>query len=78
MQTNKLLVVWYNPNDNSHYYKIVNGYYYQNYHEGYVNGYGHMICIVIPVTFKIPRDSPLKRLIRRVIVFLENLLQKMR
>ena len=47
----KKLVVWYNPNKNTYYYRVVRGFFYERYEykEGSINNYGHVIVLVIPV-----------------------------
>lgn len=66
------LVIWFNPNNNVYYYKIVR--FYNQYDVGFKNNYGHIVCLVIPVTFKIKRGRLSKRLIKRLISFLEKFL----
>lgn len=65
------LVVWYNPNKSIYYYKIVRGF-YQDYKIGFKNSYGHVVCLVIPVSFKITKEKLRKILIKRLISFLEK------
>lgn len=65
------LIIWFNPNKNIYYYKFVKGF-YQDYYVGKTNNYGHIVCLVIPVTFKLKRDNLRQRLIKRVISFLEK------
>lgn len=71
------LVVWHNLNKDTYYYKIVSGF-YNTYYPGYVNGYNHKIILVVEnLSFTSIKKEPLKkRLIRRLIRFLENKLNK--
>ena len=45
----KKIVVWYNPNKDIYYYRIVRGIFYERYDyvPGAVNNYGHVIVVVI-------------------------------
>lgn len=47
----KKIIIWYNPNKDTFYYKIVRGIYYEsyNYEIGSVNSYGHIIKFIIPL-----------------------------
>ena len=65
------LVIWYNPNKDVYYYKKYVTL-YQELKVGFKNGYGHEVCLVIPVDFKIHKEKLRKRLIKRLIAFLEK------
>lgn len=67
----KLLIIWHKPIDNVYYYKLVNGF-YANYNVGFKNSYGHEIILIIPVDFEIKKPTLKKRLIKRLISFLEK------
>lgn len=73
----RLIVVWHNLNYDTYYYKFVKGY-YSNYKIDFVNKYNHRIILVIPIAnlvFKY-KVSPIKRVIRRLIFFLQNIEKK--
>ena len=57
----KKIVVWYNPNKDIYYYRIVRGIFYERYDYvcGSINNYGHIIVCVIPV-YNIEFSKPLK------------------
>jgi len=59
----KKIVVWYNPNKDIYYYKIVRGIFYERYDyvPGSVNNYGHIICLVIPFYSLTLTSTELKR-----------------
>ena len=52
----KRLIVWYNPNKNVYYYKVVRGIYYERYDYvvGSVNNYGHVIVLVVDLKELLP------------------------
>lgn len=68
----RLLAIWYNPNKDVYYYKFVRRF-YQYYDVGSKNSFGHILVLLIPVDFKIKKDKLKKRLIKRLIVMLENI-----
>lgn len=55
----KKLVIWYNPNKDIYYYRIVRGIFYEryDYKEGSVNNYGHVIVLIIPI-YNIKINTP--------------------
>lgn len=63
------VVVWYNPNNNSYYYRKAI-YLYERYQIGYKNGYGHEIVLIIDLTSN-EKISLRKRVIDRLIRFLK-------
>ena len=79
----KRLVVWYNPQKETYYYKIVRGFFYENYDYvvGAVNSYGHTIVLIIElneVFFKsvkpfYPIVSMKDKIIKKLIFFLKKL-----
>ena len=77
----KKLVVWFNPNKNEYYYRVVRGIFYERYDYvvGAVNNYGHIIVLVIDFndlsTYLVnySRDSIKTRTIRRLISFLKKI-----
>lgn len=70
MQISRFLIIW-KREDNSYYYKIVVGT-YQHYFVGFINSYGHVIVLIIPIQFVISRPSFKKRLYKRIISYLEK------
>lgn len=66
------IVVWHNQKKDTYYYKIVSGY-YRDYRVGESNQYNHIIVLVDDFYKPSYRVSIKKRLIRRLIRFLEKL-----
>ena len=66
------LVIWFNPNRNIYYYRLIRGF-YNNYVVGNKNQYDHVIVLVIDLEYEKQRTSIRKRLIRRFISFLEKI-----
>lgn len=65
-----IIVVWFNPNKNEYYYKIVKGY-YRKYNINDKNRYGHVIILTIPL-YKLFYKVPIRRkVITKVISFLQ-------
>lgn len=68
-----LIVVWFNPNKKTYYYKIVKGY-YKRYFVGYRNSYDHEVILIIPLKQEIFYKQPLlKKVLMRIISFLQNI-----
>lgn len=69
----KRLIVWFNPNNKTYYYKIVKTY-YVDYFVGYKNSYNHEVVLVIDnLYFEQKRTNSLKkRLIKKIIRFLNR------
>lgn len=65
------LVIWFNPNKNIYYYRLIRGF-YNNYAVGNKNQYDHVIVLVIELEYAKHRTPFRKRLIRRLISFLEK------
>ena len=63
--------MWFNPHKEEFYYKFVRGF-YKKYKVGSKNQYDHIVCLIIPVKFKIEREKVKTRLIKKVISFLEK------
>lgn len=68
----KLLIIWFNPKKHSYYYRYVSGF-YQDYYVGYKNQYDHTIILIIELVHSYSKTPLKKRLLRRLIVFLENI-----
>lgn len=58
----KKIVVWYNPNKDIYYYRIIKSYFYEryNYSVGSINNYGHIIVLIIPF-YKLQLIQPPKK-----------------
>lgn len=79
----KRLVVWYNSRNNSYYYKIVRGFFYESYDYvvGAVNSYGHTIVLIIELNDVFfssikpfyPMYSMKDKIIKKLISFLKKL-----
>lgn len=69
----KDIIVWYNPNKKTYYYKIVSGF-YRDYKVGLKNNYGHEIVIIIKGVYTLkPRLSLKTKIINKLIRFLEKI-----
>lgn len=71
LQINNKIVVWHNQKNDSYYYKIVRGI-IQRYYVGFKNQYGHKIVLIIECDFMIKKEKLKKKLIKRIISFLEK------
>ena len=72
----KQVIVWYNPNKNIYYHRIINLYsYYERYPYivGSVNSYGHIIVDIIPFEQYIIKVPYRKKIIRKTISLLKSL-----
>lgn len=69
------VIIWYNPNKNIFYHKAVKGY-YRNYVIGEKNQYKHQIVDIIDLEFYEFKYSLKKRLLRKLISFLEKIERK--
>lgn len=68
----KILIVWFNPNKNTYYYKIVWGW-YANYYIGYRNQYNHVVVLIIDkIEFRIPKEPLKRRVLTRIINYLQR------
>lgn len=67
----RLLIVWFNPNKLSYYYSYVSGF-YQDYYVGFKNQYNHSIIMIFELVHNSTRQPLKKRLIRRLISYLEK------
>lgn len=66
------IYIWYNKKKNLYYYKICKGYYIYN-SLGDVNQYGHELVLIIDIPYKEEREPLKKRLIKKLISFLEKM-----
>ncbi len=48
----ELLLIWYKPSNGTFNYKLVRGYYSQNYYVGQENYYGHILVNIFAITEK--------------------------
>lgn len=69
----KKYVVWYNPNKNTYYYKLIRSLYYERYDYivGSQNSYGHIIVCVIPYPYE-EHYTLKKRVYRSMYTFLRK------
>ena len=71
----KNIVVYYNPNKKEYYYKVVS---IDTHYVGYKNSYGHEVIMIINVLdiWYPPKVSLKERVLKRIISFLQNKLEK--
>ncbi len=71
----KYIVFYLNLNTNEYYHKIYKSHFV---HEiGYINQYNHKIVDIVTYKEILERHKSIKRLIRKLISFLENTLKKL-
>ena len=72
----KSLVVWFNPNKNKYYYKVV--YNFNNrFYVGFQNQYKHIVILVIDIYKELVYKEPLlKMVLSRVIGFLQKIYKR--
>lgn len=67
------VIVWHNLNNDTYYYKLVNGF-YMNYNVGYINHYNHKIIVIVPNIYTSSyRVSLRKKVLTNLISFLQNI-----
>ena len=76
----KKIVIWYNPNKNIYYYRIVHGLYY-DYKPGLKNNYNHEVILVINLSTicdycYYSTHNFFKLVLRRLISFLQKILKR--
>lgn len=69
------IVIYYNPHKKEYYYKIVKGY-YRKYVVGNKNKYGHITLLVIEYKDIYKRPTLLRKVIKKLISFLQNIEKK--
>ena len=69
------IVFWLNLNTNEYYHKIYKTYFAHAI--GYINQYNHKVVDIVEYKEIIDRHKSLKRLLRKFISFLENILKKL-
>lgn len=69
----RYLIIWYNPNKDSYYYKYVNGF-YQDYYVGFKNQYEHEVILIIKLIYHKYKLPIKKRIKRKLISFLDKYL----
>ncbi len=69
------IVIWLNLNTNEYYHKTYKSYF--SHEIGYINQYNHKIVYIVTYKEILVRHKSLKRLLRRFISFLENILKKL-
>lgn len=67
------IVIWLNLNSNEYYHKIYKSYY--SHEVGYINQYNHKIVDIVTYKEIFERHKSIKRLLRKLISFLENILK---
>lgn len=74
----KDIVIWYNPNKNTYYFKYVNNI-FDLYYVGKKNQYNHIVILVINLYKEniICKQSILKRVLNKIICFLQNIYRKL-
>ncbi len=77
----KYIIVWHNLNYDTYYYKIVK---FCNYKVGHINKYNHEIIMIIDFgyicdfwCYRKTKRIFLKKVLRRLIFFLQNILKKL-
>lgn len=69
----KKLIVYHNKNKNVYYHKIIYDF-IDKYYIGYINQYNHEIVLIIDnVNFYIRKDKLKKRIVKKVIRYLEKI-----
>lgn len=69
----KKLIVYHNIPKNTYYYKIIYDF-IDKYYVGYKNQYNHEIVLIIDnVNFYIRKEKMKKRIIKKLINYLENI-----
>lgn len=76
----KKIIIWYNPNKKTYYYRFVYGLYY-DYKPGLKNSYNHEVILVINLSTicdscYYSTHSFLKRVLKKFISFLQYILKK--
>lgn len=69
------IVFWLNLNTNVYYHKIYKTHF--SHSIGYINQYNHKVVDIVEYKEIIDRHKSLKRLLRKFISFLENILKKL-
>ena len=69
----KAIVIWYNPNKDTYYWKLVYNL-FDKYYVGYTNQYNHKVIIVIDLFKDVIKRVPLrKKVLRKLIFFLHRI-----
>ena len=71
----RYLVVWYNPNKNCYYYKLLK-FNNNDYYVGFVNQYNHIVVLIDKIQFEYSKrlTIPLKtRMKRSMISFIDKI-----
>lgn len=68
----KKIIIWYNPNKKTYYYKLVWGF-YADYYIGYKNQFNHEVVLIIDrVDLKLAKEPFKKRVLTRIINYLQR------
>ena len=69
------IVIWLNLKNGQYFHKIFRSFFYHSV--GYINQYNHKIVDIVEYKELHDRHKLIKRLLRRFISFLENILKKL-
>ena len=69
------IVIWLNMNSGEYYHKVYKSYFH--YDVGYINQFNHKVIDIVTYNEIIDRHKSLKRLLRKFISFLENILKSL-
>ena len=71
------IIVWFNPNSHTYYYRLVRGY-YAKYEIGYKNSYDHEVILIIDIYRDLVHKEKITvRVLKKLISFLQNILKKL-
>ena len=73
------VIIWLNLNNGQYYHKFYKSLFFTTtkYKKGYINQYNHEIIDIIDIKEIYQKHKLLKRLLRKFISFLENILKKL-
>lgn len=69
------VVIWLNLKTNEYYHKIYKSYF--SHEVGYINQYDHKVVYIVTYKEILERHKSIKRLLRKIISFLENIIKKL-
>lgn len=73
------IIIWLNLNNGQYYHKFYKSLFFPTtkYQLGYINQYNHKIIDIVDIHEIYQRHKSLKRLLRKFISFLENILKRL-
>lgn len=72
------IIIWLNLNNGQYYHKFYKSLFFTTkYTKGYINQYNHKIIDIVDIHEIYERHKSLKRLLRKLISFLENIFKKL-